>query len=327
MGSIQSNKKNIVWGPTSINIYENIKNNKKVMFIGDKHSIPEEKYGISLNDMLTNINIEKGIGFITEGCVDSTCFLDEKIDNCMKRAQTCDKVKQKFTMLWADYREKLDIYDLTVSIKLLRVNLVQFKPVWNDNVNNPINMKTMQKIVLDTVNKVFVAYKKIISLTGKNIVDQVCNNYPNFYKYLNKLSKDDKEMIFKYIDLYIYKDVDKTEYEKEFDKYKSHLFTTIKGIFTSFKAGEQIKHNVFYSYIKTTEYFSNTLHNISNAIFEAYMIILVLVTNFNRYIIHSGARHIDDIEKWFKSNLGYKEYFKGKQISTQVIDMKGLLFI
>ena len=116
MGSSQSSKKkqNIVWGPTSFNLYENTKNNKKIIFIGDKHSIPTEKLGISLNELLASINVQKGIGFITEGCDDSKCLIDDVIDNCMKRAQTCNVIQNKFTTLWGDYREKLDTYDLLV---------------------------------------------------------------------------------------------------------------------------------------------------------------------------------------------------------------------
>ena len=74
-------------------------------------------------------------------------------------------------------------------------------------------------------------------------------------------------------------------------------------------------------------YFYKTLHDIIDTIFEAYMIMLVIGTNFDRYIIHAGAMHIYNLEEWFINTLGYQEYFKAKQISDQVVDMYGLMFV
>jgi capsule polysaccharide modification protein KpsS len=72
---------------------------------------------------------------------------------------------------------------------------------------------------------------------------------------------------------------------------------------------------------------SKTFHDINDTIFEAYMIMLVLGTNFNRYIIHAGAAHIDYLENWFKSTLEYNEYFQAKLINDQTVDISGLVFL
>ena len=95
----------------------------------------------------------------------------------------------------------------------------------------------------------------------------------------------------------------------------------MKEIFESFKVGK------YKSYIKLFEYFYKTLHDIIDTIFEGYIITLVLINNFDRYIIHTGAIHTYNLEKWFTTTLGYQEYFKAKQISDQVVDMNGLVFL
>jgi hypothetical protein len=330
MGSSQSSKKkqNIIWGPTSFNLYENTKTNKKIIFIGDKHSIPTEKLGISLNELLASINVQKGIGFITEGCDDSKCLIDDAIDNCMKRAQTCNVIQKKFTTLWGDYREKLDTYDLLVSSKILNIYLKKFMNQWNStNQTDPQIIENMKKLIVDNVKKLASGWGKVFSLDGKNVVKNTMDKYPQFNELLNKLSNSDKQNILGYINKQIYKGKDKQEYEKEYDKYRNIMTATIKKIFVSFTAGKPINSTDYRFFIEITQFMSKTFHDINDTIFEAYMIMLVLGTNFNRYIIHAGAAHIDYLENWFKSTLEYNEYFQAKLINDQTVDISGLVFL
>ena len=320
----------IVWGPTSVNIYENTRTSKKVMFIGDKHQIPKEKPGISLNEMFGKIKVNKDIGFITEGCADSICLRDEEIDNCMKRAQVCKVIKTKFTTLWGDYREKTSIYDMHNSTVRLNVYLTMFRYKWNEAVRkDPEMFGRMQEIVVESVKAVLPAYKKISTWEGKDLVKNVMKEYPGFMKRLAKLSDIDKQNIFRYLNKSIYKGISKEEFNNIYNQKKALMVPTIRGIFTSFKEGTRIKDADYNQYLSVISYMKKTTHDINDAIFEAYMIMLVISTDFKRYIIHAGALHIYNLEEWFQSILGYKEYFKSRSVGnlSQAVDIGGLQFV
>jgi hypothetical protein len=328
MGLKQS--KLIIWGPTSVNIYENSSTRKKIMLIGDKHNIPKEKPGISLNEMFESINVNKGIGFITEGCEDSLCSVDEGIDNCMKRAQVCKVVKNKFTTLWGDYRYKTKVNGMYTSIVGLNIYMSLFRYKWNDAVKkNPEMITKMQESVEKSIKNVFSNYKNISGWNGNNLVLNTMKEYTGFMRLLNKLSDRDKQNIFRYLNKNIYRGVSKTEFIYKYNKQKSFMVSTIKGIFTSFKSGERITNEQYNQYMSVISYMKKTLYYINNSIFEAYMIMLVIGTNFERYIIHAGAIHIYNIEEWFKSTLEYKEYFKSKGFNNllQAVDISDLQFI
>jgi hypothetical protein len=325
MGNKQSQF--IIWGPTSINIYQNPTTRKKVMFIGDKHQIPKEQPGISLNAMFDRIKVNKGVGFITEGCADSVCLIDEEIDNCMKRAQLCQIVDKKFDTLWGDHRQKTSIYDMHISTVSLNIYLTMFMGKWNNA--DPEMKANIQEIMDKSIKKVFAAYKKIVKWKGEDLVENTMKEYPKFMKLLGKLSGGDRDNIFVYLSNNIYKGSSQQEFISRYNKEKYSMVGTMKGIFTSFKAGAVIKQKDYFQYISVISYMKKTMHDVSDTIFEAYMIMLVLSTKYERYIIHAGAIHIYNMEEWFKSTLGYDEYFAGKRVGDllQAIDIGGLQFV
>jgi hypothetical protein len=298
------------------------------MFIGDKHEIPEEKPGISLNEMFKTINVNKGIGFITEGCQESSCLIDERIDNCMKRAQVCKVIKNKFTTLWGDYREKTNIDKMYRSLITLNLYMGMFRNEWNKAVKTKLaTIGKIQEVIDKSLKNVLSSYKNIVTWKGQDLVSNTIKEYPGFMKLLNKLSDTHKQNIFRYLNKNIYKDLSKKEYIENYNKQKSLMVPTITGIFKSFKQGESIKNDQYNKYMSVISYMKTITHDINNSIFEAYMIMLVIGTTFERYIIHAGAIHIYNIDKWFESTLGYTEYFKSKNVNDQVVDIKNLQFI
>ena len=316
-----SHSKKIVWGPTSANIYTNKNTNKKILFIGDSHSIPSEQPGISLNEMFTQINTYKTIGFITEGCASSSCLLNEDVDNCMKRAQTCELLQHKFTTLWGDYRENTSLYKLEITTKILALHLNQFRFKWNDA--DETVKKQLSNIIVHDSKAVLASYKTVLALKGTDLVTSVKNQYEGFNKIYQHLSTTNK----KHIDTYINTKIGQTELPTKYDIIKGKLLKIIKNIMVSFKDEKYIPSSSFPIYIKTMEDLTKILHSIVDCVFEAYMIMLVLNTNFERYIIHSGSIHTHNIEQYFSNNLGYKLYFSAPNTSFQSVNISGLKFI
>lgn len=187
----------------------------------------------------------------------------------------------------------------------------------------------MQKLIDTNVKKVFAAYKKISTWKGQDLIGNTMKEYPGFMKLLNNLSDNNKQNIFMYLDKNIYKGLSKQEFDERYNKQKSLMVSSMKGIFMSFKAGERIKDPDYTQYLSVINYMKKTMHDINDSIFEAFMIMLVLGTKFERYIIHAGAIHIYNLEEWFQSTLGYKEYFKAKGVDnlTQAVDIGGLRFV
>ena len=112
---------------------------------------------------------------------------------------------------------------------------------------------------------------------------------------------------------------------------KSNIDKKGRGLYAAkdIKEGTRIKDADYNQYLSVISYMKKTTHDINDAIFEAYMIMLVISTDFKRYIIHAGALHIYNLEEWFQSTLGYKEYFKSRSVSnlSQAVDIGGLQFV
>lgn len=320
MGSGQSQQ--IVWGPTSLTVYYNEKKNKKIMFISDKHSIPANKPGISIGEMLNNVKEDKTVAFITEGCL-TDLENENGNDNCMKRTQTQIVLQNKFSILWADFRYNLSSMLLEKNLTILSILSKKLLPVWNNNIQQQKDSDNneIKKILTEKLEKAFAAYKQYFQT--KNPIKEAILEYDGFQKLIEKLSPEDQKVIYSYINLHTIQNNSSDKFDNDFKQYKLDIIPVLKQFKLSLSGN--IKIPSLSQLLKPIDTFRTELHKITNTMIESFIIATILSTNYDRYIVHAGAVHIINIEQFIVS-IGYVKRYDAEQIGEQAIDISGLTF-
>jgi hypothetical protein len=309
----------VVSGPSSFEIYYNEEAKKKIMFIGDVHTVPEQEAGeISLNEFYDMIKLRNQgpVAFLTEGGKCQTAA-DITNDCSLASSQLYNIAKKKFKMYWCDYRFQLPTYQLHMKLIILTEQLGMY---YRNYANiRPEGITLIKKSIKDLI-------PYLISL-GKfkfndSFMSRYIKSYDDFRGMLKQSRGSTAASVFRYINKYVLKGKSSDEYIANFKNKMSGIIKVVKelpDVLNGTEPGRAFNLNV-----RAAMDLLKIVTDLENTIFEAYVLGLLLSLDFNRFIVHLGQMHTDKIARFMKKKLGYKLYYQGNQVRNQAVEIQGL---
>ena len=278
------------------------------MMIGDVHSSQRNASGSSwsIEQLYDHIaaHTPGPIPVLTEGGRNRNRL--RSVDT-LRRRQAHAISHSKFAVHWCDWRFLLPTYKLHLA---LSTALRQVTALSRGSELSVDEVKQNLRNVVDM-------YKELKSFGANDFVRRCIERYHDYAVVFDKLDRPGAIIVRDYNRTNVGRD-----FEAQLSRAMRKLVQGLGAVYAAVTSSQFTRpfHDGVFDMIRLVKLCSK----LENAVFESYVLSLMLSVNASITIIHLGQNHVDALTKWMtRPGLNFERVYAGKELSHDRVDVTG----